>query len=106
MFSIGFIELVMVAIVALLVLGPDKLPGAVRETAAWIRHIRRYASKVREEIEEQMDDLERDAALDELRKGRKLLDDTRRELGQSIGMVGKGEEAAAGDAAATEERKP
>lgn len=101
MFSIGFIELVVVAIVGLLVLGPDKLPGAVREAATWIRRIRRYASKVREEIEEQMDDLERDAALEELRKGRKLLDDARRKMNQSVSFSEKAE-----GGAAEEERKP
>ena len=36
MFDIGFFELVMVAVVALLVLGPERLPHAVRMTGAFV----------------------------------------------------------------------
>ena len=36
MFDIGFPELVLVSIVALLVIGPDKLPAAVRTLALWV----------------------------------------------------------------------
>lgn len=84
MFSIGFIELLMVAVVGLLVFGPDKLPGVVREASMWVNRFKRYASEVRRDFEEQVDDLENDAALASMRDGRKLLEEAQRDLNQTI----------------------
>lgn len=84
MFSIGFIELLMVAVVGLLVFGPDKLPGVVREASMWINRFKRYASEVRRDFEEQVDDLENDSALASMREGRQLLDEVQRDLNQTI----------------------
>ncbi|MEM1402883.1 MAG: Sec-independent protein translocase protein TatB [Pseudomonadota bacterium] len=84
MFSIGFFELLLVGIIGLLILGPERLPGALREASAWVNQFRRYASDVRRDFEEQVDDLENYAALENLRDGRKLLDDVQRDLRQSI----------------------
>ncbi|MCM2321560.1 MAG: Sec-independent protein translocase protein TatB, partial [Pseudomonas sp.] len=36
MFDVGFSELLLVALVALLVLGPERLPGAARTAGLWI----------------------------------------------------------------------
>ena len=41
MFDIGFAELIIIGIVALLVIGPERLPGAVRTASLWINRIRR-----------------------------------------------------------------
>jgi sec-independent protein translocase protein TatB len=41
MFDIGFSELVLVGVVALVVLGPERLPGAVRTASLWIGRIKR-----------------------------------------------------------------
>ncbi len=84
MFSIGFVELLMVAVVALLVLGPDRLPGAVRETMVWVNSIRRYLSSIRRDIEEQMDDLENEQVIADFQAGRQLLDDAKRKFDQGI----------------------
>ena len=54
MFDIGFFELILIAVVALLVLGPERLPHAVRMTSAWIGKFRRTAHSVREEIEREV----------------------------------------------------
>lgn len=67
MFDIGFIELVLVAIVALLVIGPERLPGAIRTTTGWVRHIRRSISEIKTEIEQ---DLHNDQVLSELRQAK------------------------------------
>lgn len=61
MFDIGFLEMVIVAIVALLVLGPDKLPGAVRKAGLYIGHIKRSLAEVRSQVE-------REIGADELRQ--------------------------------------
>ena len=84
MFGIGFIELMTVAVVALLVLGPERLPGAIRETAVWIGRIRRYASGVRRDLEEQLDDLQNDKMIADFKQGRKLLDEAQQSLNKDI----------------------
>lgn len=59
--NIGFMELLLISIVALLVLGPEKLPQAVRTAALWIGRARRSFNKVRAEIEREInaDDIRR-----------------------------------------------
>ena len=51
MFDIGFWELAIISIVALLVMGPEKMPGLVRDVSKWMRAIRRFVSQTRSEIE-------------------------------------------------------
>lgn len=54
MFDIGFWELLLVGVVALLVVGPDKLPGLVRTTGMWVGRIRHFASSVKDELEQEI----------------------------------------------------
>jgi len=51
MFDIGFWELILVAIIALLVVGPERLPGFARETGLWINRLRRMITQVRRDLE-------------------------------------------------------
>lgn len=60
MFDIGFLELVIVGIISLLVLGPERLPVAARTAGKWIGRARRMAGQFSREIERQ-------AELEELR---------------------------------------
>ena len=85
MFSIGFIELLMIAVVALLVVGPDKLPGVVRETAGWVRRFRRYASTLKHELEDQLVEIEGDSVIADLREGRRLLEQAKRDIDKDVG---------------------
>ncbi len=61
MFDIGFSELLIVAVVALVVLGPERLPKAARFAGLWVRRARAQWYSVKAE-------LERDLAAEELRK--------------------------------------
>lgn len=54
MFDIGFWELVVIAVVALVVLGPERLPVAVRTAAHWIKLIRSTANSVKSELEQEL----------------------------------------------------
>ncbi|MGB1058544.1 MAG: Sec-independent protein translocase protein TatB [Ketobacter sp.] len=54
MFDIGFFELVLLGIVGLLVLGPERLPHAVRMGSAYLGKIRRAVTSVREEFEREV----------------------------------------------------
>tara|TARA_Y100001968_G_C19102856_1_gene593405 strand:- start:200 stop:433 length:234 start_codon:yes stop_codon:yes gene_type:complete len=55
MFDIGLLELLLIGVISLLVLGPDKLPGAVRSGAKTIYWFKRQASAAREEINKAFD---------------------------------------------------
>ena len=54
MFDLGFLEMVVVAVVALLVLGPDKLPGAVRTVGLYVGRIKRGMAEVRSQVEREI----------------------------------------------------
>ncbi|MGH8469711.1 MAG: Sec-independent protein translocase protein TatB [Gammaproteobacteria bacterium] len=60
MFDIGFWELCLVGIVALIVLGPEKLPRAARTAGLWLAKTRRTLATVQEEVrrELELEDLE------------------------------------------------
>lgn len=55
MFDIGFSELLVVFVVALIILGPERLPTAAKTAGLWIRKIRRSISSVQREINAQLD---------------------------------------------------
>lgn len=55
MFDIGFWELMTVAMVALLVVGPERLPKLARDAGRWVRAIRRFITQTRYEIERELD---------------------------------------------------
>jgi len=61
MFEIGFPEIVLVCIVALLVLGPERLPEALRTLGLWLGRARRSYLAVKSEIE-------REIGMDEVRR--------------------------------------
>ncbi len=54
MFDIGFWELVIIATVALLVVGPDKLPALARETGKWLGKFRRMINNLQRELTQEL----------------------------------------------------
>ena len=54
MFDVGFSELILMAIVALVVLGPEKLPHAARVAGAWVGRIKRMVGNMQAEIEREV----------------------------------------------------
>lgn len=54
MFDMSFLELIVIAIVGLLVLGPERLPGAIRTGSLYIGRIKRAVNKFRYEIEHEI----------------------------------------------------
>lgn len=80
MFDIGFSELFVVAIVALLVLGPERLPRAARFTGLWVRRARAQWYSVKTELESELADDELKRSLARTRdEFRDISDDLRRE---------------------------
>ena len=54
MFDIGFPELLLISVVALVVIGPEKLPETVRTIALWIGRFKRSLSNIRMELENEI----------------------------------------------------
>ena len=77
MFDIGFTELVLVAVIGLLILGPERMPVAVRTIGLWVGKIKRTVSGVQKEIQDEL-------RVDEIRKkadeNRKAIEDRMAEL--------------------------
>ncbi|KGE03132.1 Sec-independent protein translocase protein TatB [Pseudohaliea rubra] len=65
MFDIGFAELLLIAVVGLLVIGPERLPGAIRTGSAWLNRLRRGFNELKHEVQRE---LHNDAVMEELRK--------------------------------------
>ncbi|NER61972.1 Sec-independent protein translocase subunit TatB [Pseudomonas sp. MAFF212428] len=61
MFGISFSELLLVGLVALLVLGPERLPGAARTAGLWIGRLKRSFNAIKNEVEREIgaDDIRR-----------------------------------------------
>jgi sec-independent protein translocase protein TatB len=74
MFDIGFAELVVIGVVALLVIGPERLPETVRTASMWLNRIRRGFNEIKQEVQQE---LHNDSVMQELRKtGQQLKTDT------------------------------
>lgn len=61
MFGISFSELLLVGLVALVVLGPERLPGAARTAGLWIGRLKRSFNSIKQEVE-------REIGADEIRR--------------------------------------
>lgn len=55
MFDIGFWEIFLILLLALLVIGPERLPGAARSVGHWVGKARRYIEGVKSEVEQEFD---------------------------------------------------
>ena len=88
MFEIGFAELFLLGVIALLVVGPDRLPALARTVGVWVGRAQRLVGQVRA-------DIEREVRADELRKAAKeysptgMLGDMRKEVEDFASEVSK-----------------
>lgn len=90
MFDIGFWELAVIGVIALLVIGPERLPGVARNVGLWVGRARRYVAHVKRDIERELhaeevrELLEKPEGLDDIRniarETASVFEDTRREL--------------------------
>lgn len=55
MFDIGFWEILLILVLALVVIGPERLPGAARQAGFFFGKARRYIEGVRSEVESELD---------------------------------------------------
>lgn len=87
MFDIGFSELLLVGLVALLVIGPERLPTAARMAGLWIGRLKRGFTSIKEEVEREIgaDEIRRQLHNEDiLAKERKMIGETIEQTKQSI----------------------
>ena len=77
MFDIGFSELLVIGVVALIVIGPEKLPRMARTVGVLAGRLQRYVSDVKA-------DINREIELDELRKMRDSMQQAATEMQSSV----------------------
>ena len=77
MFDIGFSELLVIAIVALIVIGPERLPKVARTLGHLFGRMQRYVNDVKADITREME-------LDELRKLQATVEDAARSIQSSV----------------------
>ncbi|BCK53456.1 Sec-independent protein translocase protein TatB [Nocardia wallacei] len=82
MFDIGWAEMVILVVAALVILGPERLPGAIRWTAQSLRQVRDYASGATSQLRSELG-----PEFDEIRKPLQDLNELRRPLEQFRGMT-------------------
>ena len=77
MFDVGFSEIVLIAVVALIVIGPERLPKAARTMGLLFGRLQRYVGDVKADISREME-------LDELRKLQKEVQGAAQEFKTSV----------------------
>lgn len=79
MFDIGFFELCVIGVVALLVLGPERLPRAAREAGLWVGRAKRMITQVKRDIDNEIrqEDM---SGLKDLREAKESLSKTRESM--------------------------
>ena len=78
MFGIGLTEMIIIAVVALIFIGPDKLPGVLRSIGKGLVELKRATSDVRSTVQEEMQKIEEEIELKEVRESAQ---DFKNELG-------------------------
>jgi len=84
MFDFGFAELLIVGIVALLVIGPERLPSVARKAGTYFARIRRFVTNVRADVEREFRTDELQEMLkkqqDELQSLKDVVNETRKDV--------------------------
>lgn len=76
MFDIGFWEIAIIGVIALLILGPERLPKAARTAGFWVGRARRLVSDLKADIDKEI----RDSDMDELKEAREALNEVRSDI--------------------------
>jgi sec-independent protein translocase protein TatB len=79
-FDIGFWEMSLIALIALVVLGPERLPGLARTAGHWIGRARRMISEVKADIDREI----RNAEIKEMKSLKDDIESTGREFSKQV----------------------
>lgn len=84
MFDVGFQEIVLIGIIALMVIGPERLPSVARSVGLWVGKIQRFVAGVKSDIASELksDELRSllDSQEDQIRELKEMVNETRTDL--------------------------
>ena len=87
MFDLSFWEIMVIGIIAVLVVGPERLPSLAYKAGQWITKVRRFVANAKAEVESEFNTAElrklMNAQEEEMQRLRKLVEDTRMDVEQS-----------------------
>jgi len=83
-FDIGFSELLVIAVVALVVLGPERLPKAARFAGLWVRRARNQWDSVKQELERELHAEEIKRQMQDVRQGMQDTENQLRASGEAL----------------------
>ena len=84
MFDMGFTEMVLIGIVALIVIGPERLPGVARTAGKYVGRLKRFMTTVKADVEQELRADELRQILSQQQKELDSLKSTISEAGQEI----------------------
>ena len=108
MFDFSFGELAVIGTVALVVLGPERLPKVARTVGEWVGKAQRYVSQVKSDINREMELAELKKLQEEARQAAQSVQSSLNEVGSGIASIeteigkGAGPATAAGEATPTD----
>ena len=83
MFDIGFSEIMVVAMISLVIMGPERLPETVRTITLWLGRLRQFISSARSELEDEV-------GVDEIRRqlrNEKIMRDLEKTKAELVGLA-------------------
>jgi Tat protein translocase TatB subunit len=84
LFGIGPFELMVIVVGAVVIIGPKKLPQAMKQLGRFFVHARRMTSDVRNSFDTVIKDAETEIRVEEVQKTRELIENARKEVGDSL----------------------
>ena len=93
MFDAGFLEMLVIGIIALVVIGPERLPGVARTIGGWIGKARAFVDNTKRDIEREINATDMRELLDSQKKEidelRNIMDDTKESFKKQASEVTK-----------------
>lgn len=103
MFGIGFSELLLISVVALIVVGPERLPKVARTLGTWVGRLNRYVAQVKADIDREMHMEElrnvQQSMKDSVQKYEIMAEETVQQVKQESGEMAKAVNEAVSEAA-------
>lgn len=109
MFDIGFWELALIGLIALLVFGPERLPEVARTAGLWVSRIRRFVANVKRDVEQEIRAEELKRILKQpnpLSEVHEILEETRRSLEKPVTTTADPPPAATSPRPAAQSERP
>ncbi len=93
MFDVGFQEIVLISVIALIVIGPEKLPAAARSVGLWVGKIQRFVAGVKSDIQSELKTDELRSLLnsqeDQIRELKEMVNETRSDIERTAQTASK-----------------